>query len=70
MHIIGTWNMRRINQAKLKIVQQEMKYLNIAILGVNELKWTRLEHSQSENCKMFYSGSNKYRRRGAVLIVR
>ena len=39
-YCIGTWNVRSMNQGKLKVVQQEMARLNVNILGISELKWT------------------------------
>ena len=37
---VGTWNVRSMNQGKLKVVKQEMARVNINILGISELKWT------------------------------
>ena len=37
---IGTWNVRSMNQGKLKVVKQEMARVNVNILGISELKWT------------------------------
>ena len=37
---IGTWNVRSMNQGKLKVVKQETARVNINILGISELKWT------------------------------
>ena len=37
---IGTWNVRSMNQGKLKVVKQEMARVNINILGISKLKWT------------------------------
>ena len=34
---IGTWNVRSMNQGKLKVVKQEIARVNI-ILGISELK--------------------------------
>ena len=31
-----------MNQGKLKVVKQEMPTVNIDILGISELKWTRM----------------------------
>ena len=31
-----------MNQGKLEVVKQEMARVNIHILGINELKWTRM----------------------------
>ena len=39
---IGTWNVRSVNQGKSEVVKQEMARLNINILGISELKWTRM----------------------------
>ena len=41
-HCIGTWNARPMNQVKLELVKQEMVRVNIDILGISELKWTRM----------------------------
>ena len=38
-YCIGTWNVRSMNQGKLKVVKQEMTRVNIDILGISELKW-------------------------------
>ena len=37
-YCIGTWNVRSMNQGKLKVVKQEMARVNIDILGISELK--------------------------------
>ena len=37
---MGNWNVRSMNQGKLKTVKQEMARVNIDILGISELKWT------------------------------
>ena len=39
-YCIGTWNVRSMNQGKLKVVKQEMARVNMDILGISELKWT------------------------------
>ena len=39
-YCIGTWNVRSMNQGKLKVVKQEMARMNVDILGISELKWT------------------------------
>ena len=39
-YCIGTWNVRSMNQSKLKVVKQEMASVNINSLGISELKWT------------------------------
>ena len=39
IYCIGTWNVRSMNQDKLKVVKQEVATVNIDILGISELKW-------------------------------
>ena len=44
-YCIGTWNVRSMNQGKLKVVKQEMIRVNVDILGIsklNGLKWVNL----------------------------
>ena len=41
-YCIGTWNVRSMNQGKLEMVKQEMARVNVDILGISELKWTRM----------------------------
>ena len=41
-YCIGTWNVRSMNQGKLEVVKQEIPKMNINILGISELKWTRM----------------------------
>ena len=38
--ILGTWNVRSMNQGKLEVVKQEMARVNVNILGISELRWT------------------------------
>ena len=37
---IGIWIVRAMNQSKLEVVKQEMTRVNMAILGISELRWT------------------------------
>ena len=41
-YYIGTWNVRSMNQGKLEVVKQGMARVNIDILGISELRWTRM----------------------------
>ena len=45
---MGTWNVRSMNQGKLEVVKQEMARVNIYILGISELKWTRMGEFNSD----------------------
>ena len=55
-YCIGTWNVRSINQGKLKVVKQEMARVNINILGIGELKWTRMGEFHSDDHYIYYCG--------------
>ena len=45
----GTWNVKSMNQGKLKVVKQEMARVNINILGIRELKWTGMGEFNSDD---------------------
>ena len=38
-----------MNQGKLDVVKQEMARVNIDILGISDLKWTRMGELNSDN---------------------
>ena len=48
-YFIGTWNVRSMNQGKLKVVKQEMARMNVDILGISELKWTGMGEFNSDD---------------------
>ena len=45
-----------MNQGKLEVVQQEMARVNIDILGIRELKWTRMAEFNSDDHYIYYCG--------------
>jgi len=45
-----------MNQGKLEVVKQEMARLNINILGISELKWTRMDEFNSDDNYIYYCG--------------
>ena len=50
-YCIGTWNVRSMNQGELEVVKQEMARVNNNILGICELKWTRMgEFDSDDHC--------------------
>ena len=49
-YCIGTWNVRSMNQGKLKVVKQEMARVNVNILGISKLKWTGMGEFNSDDC--------------------
>ena len=52
----------------MEVVKQEMARVNINILGINELKWTRMGECNSDD-HIYYCGKESFRRNGVVLIV-
>ena len=48
-YCIGTWNVQSMNQGKFEVVKQEMARVNTDILGISELKWTRMGESKGKN---------------------
>ena len=55
-YCIGTWNVRSMNQSKLKVVKQEMARVNVNILGISELKWTRMGKFNSDDPYIYFCG--------------
>ena len=60
---------RSMNQGKLEVVAQEMARVNINILGISELKWTRMDEFNSDDHYIYYCGQESLRRNGVALIV-
>ena len=48
-YCIGTWNVRSMNQGKLKVIKQEMARVNVDILGISKLKWTEMGECNSDD---------------------
>ena len=67
-YCIQIWNVRSMNQGKfLKVVKQEMARMNIDILGISELKWTRMGWFNSDYHYIYYCGQESIRRKGVSL---
>ena len=66
---IGTWNVRSMNQDKLEVVKQETARENINILGISELKWTRMGEFNSDDRYIYYCEQESLRRNGVAIIV-
>ena len=58
-----------MNQGKLEVVKQEMARVNIDILGISELKWTRMGEFNSEEHYIYYCGQESLRRNGVAIMV-
>ena len=68
-YCIGTLNIRSNNQGKLKVIKQEMARVNVDILGISELKWTRMGKINSDG-HFIYCRKESLRRNGVALIVK
>ena len=58
-----------MNQGKLGVVKQELSRVNVNILGISELKWTRMGEFHSDDHYIYYCGQVSLRRNGVALIV-
>ena len=58
-----------MNQGRLQRVKQEMTRMNVDILGIRELKWTRMGELNSDDHYIYYSGKESLRRNGVAIIV-
>ena len=67
--MIGTWNVRSMNQGKLEVVKQEMARVNTDSLGISELKWTRMGEFSADNHYIYYCGQKSLRRNGVAIII-
>ena len=58
-----------MNQGKLEVVEQEVARVNIDILGISELKWSRMAEFNSDDHCIYYRGQEFLRRNGVTIIV-
>ena len=52
-----------MNQGKLEVVKQEMARVNIDILGISELKWTRMGEFNSDEQYIYYCEQESLRKK-------
>ena len=58
-----------MNQGKLEVVKQEMARVNIDILGISKLKWTRMGESNSNDHYIYCCGQESLTRNRIAIIV-
>ena len=68
-YCIGNRNVRSMNQGKLEMVKQKMARVNVDILGISELKWTRIGEFNSDDHYIHYCGQESFRGNGVAIIV-
>ena len=54
---------------QLEVVKQEMARVNVDILGISELKWTRMGEFNSDDHYIYYCGQESLRRNGIAIMV-
>ena len=57
-------------QGKLEVIKQEMARVNINILGIRELKWTKIGEFNLDDHYIYYYGQESLRRSGVAIIVK
>ena len=68
-YCIGTWNVRSMNQGKLEVIKQEVARVNVNILGISDLKSTRMGEFNSDDHYIYYCGQESLRRNGVAITV-
>ena len=58
-----------MNQGKLEVVKEEIARVNINILGISELKWTKMGKFNSDDHYIYYCVQESLRINGVTLIV-
>ena len=58
-----------MNQGKLEVVKQEMARVNVNILGISEIKWTKMGAFNSDDHYIYYCGRESLRRNGVAIMV-
>ena len=58
-----------MNQGKLEVVRQEIVRVNIAILGISELRWTGMGEFNSDDHYIYHCGQESLRRNAVAIIV-
>ena len=59
-----------MNQGKLEVVKQEVARVNVNILGISKVKWTRMGGFNSDDHYIYYCRQESLRRNGVALVVK
>ena len=63
------WSGVSLNQGKLEVVKQEIARVNVNILGISELKWTKMGEFNSDDHYIYYCGQESHRINGVAIII-
>ena len=66
---IGTWNVRSMNQGKLKVVKEEISRVNLDILGTSKLKWTGMGEYNLDDHYIYSCRQESLRKNGVAIMV-
>ena len=69
-YCIGTCNVRSMNQDNMEVVKQEMVRVNINILEISKIKWTRMDEFNSDDHYIYYCGQEFLRKNRVAIIVK
>ena len=58
-----------MNQGKLEGVRQEMARVNVDVLAMSEVKWTKMGEFNSDDRYIHYCGQESLRGNGVAIIV-
>ena len=58
-----------MNQGKLEVVKQEMARVNVDVLAMSEVKWTKMGEFNSDDRYIHYCGQESLRGNGVAIIV-
>ena len=59
-----------MNQGKLEVVNQEMARVNVDIVRISELKWTRMGEFNSDDHYIYYCGQESLGKNGVAIMVK
>ena len=59
-----------MNQGKLEVVKQEMARVNVDIVRISELKWTRMGEFNSDDHYIYYCGQESLGKNGVAIMVK
>ena len=66
---IGTWNVRTmLRRGKLENIKQEMRKMEVNILGLSEVRWKEQGDFYSDGYRIIYSGGTESQRGVAVVL--
>ena len=54
----------------MKVVKQERRRVNVDILGISELKWTRMGEFNSDDHYIYYCGQESLRINEVAIMVK